>query len=268
MVFRYWKLRHPEKGLAVGSPLFNDPAYQKGGPGDWIVTTTVPTAGLKAALEKDEGKPMDDSHPLVKGPRSHLELTMIYAAFGGEATGLQIPVDGSAIMNYYMGCLPTSRGSVTLGSSNPAAPPVIDPNYYATETDRFVMREGWRTLSRLVLETPEGKELIESEIVPEGHESLPSDAPDEAIDARIKIGGSTVFHPAGTASMGKVVNESLQVKGVDNLRVVDASIVSSVFFFIIKTLTFIIKTLTDDSRCPFLSRRTTRCPCLQSPSRR
>lgn len=225
MVFRYWKLRHPEKGLALGSPLFQGPNYEKGGPGDWIATTSVSTAGYKSALERD-GVSAGEDHPLVHGPRSHLELTTIYAAFGGEAIGLNIPVDGKSIMNFFMNCLPTSRGSIKLASADPEAPPQIDPNFFATEADKFVMREGWRMLSRLAFETPEGKDLIAQEIVPEGHDSLQSDAADDRIDARIQMGGLTTSHPAGTASMGKVVDGSLKVYGVANLRVVDASVVS------------------------------------------
>lgn len=169
MIFRYWKLRHPEKGLAMGSPKFTDPAFEKGNPADWLATTTVPKEGLKAAIAKDEPDTVvDDKHALLKGPRSHLEMNVLYAAFGAEQIGLEIPVDGTSIISYCMGCLPSSRGSITLGSKDPTAPPVIDPNYYATEADRFVMREGWRTMSRLMLETPQGRDLVADEILPEG----------------------------------------------------------------------------------------------------
>lgn len=154
MVFRYWKLRHPEKGLAMGSARFADPAYEKGNPVDWLATMAVPHSGLKAAIAKDEHNSVaDDDHVLLKGPRSHLEMNVLYAAFGAEQIGLDIPVDGTAIMSYCLACLPSSRGSISLGSKNPFDPPVIDPNYCATEADRFVMREGWRVMSRLLLET-------------------------------------------------------------------------------------------------------------------
>lgn len=102
---------------------------------------------------------------------------------------------------------------------------MIDPNFCGTEADRFVMREGWRMLSRLMFETPEGKELVIDEIRPEGHECLPSNASDEAIDQRIKIGGQSCSHPAASCSMGRVVDAECRVKGVHGLRVVDASVI-------------------------------------------
>ena len=105
-------------------------------------------------------------------------MNVLYATFGAEQIGLQIPVDGTAIMSYYMACQPTARGSVILASNDPHASPVIDPNYCGTAADRFVMRAGWRVLSRLVLETPEGNALVADEIVPEGHHCLPSTASD------------------------------------------------------------------------------------------
>ena len=225
ILFRYWKLRYPEKGLAMGSPAFADPAFERGNPLDWVVTMPVPLEGLKAAIEADEGNAVDDEHSLVKGPRCHLEMNVLYAAFGGEQIGLQIPIDGTSIMTYCMPCLPTSRGTVSLESIDPAKPPIIDPNYYATKADHFVMREGWRTMSRLMLETPQGKQLVAHEILPAGHQSLASDAPDELIDARVKIGAISCYHPASTASMGKVVDGSLKIFGVGGLRVVDASVI-------------------------------------------
>ena len=226
MIFRYWKLRHPEKGLAMGSPKFADPAFEKGNPLDWLATMTVPHDGLKAAIAKDQHDTIiNDDHVLLRGPRSHLELNVLYAAFGAEQIGLEIPVDGTAIMTYCLGCLPTSRGSITLESKDPSDSPVIDPNYYATGADRFVLREGWRVMSRLMLETSEGKELVADEILPEGHRCLPSDAPDDEIDARVKIGGISCYHPASSCSMGKVVDTSCKVYGVEGLRVVDASVI-------------------------------------------
>ena len=226
MIFRYWKLRHPEKGLAMGSPAFTDPAFVRGNPADWLATMTVPPAGLRAAIAKDEGiSKIDDDHVLLKGQRSHLEMNVLYAAFGAEQIGLQIPVYGTAIMSYYMACLPSSRGSITLASADINMHPVIDPNYCGTQADRFVMREGWRVSSRLMLETPEGKELVADEITPEGEQCLPSTASDGDIDRRIDMGGVSCSHPGASCSMGKVVDAECRVKGLQGLRIVDASII-------------------------------------------
>ncbi len=76
-----------------------------------------------------------------------------------------------------------------------------------------------------MLETPEGKELVADEILPKGHQCLSSDAPDGDIDARIKLGGVSCSHPGASCSMGKVVDGSCNVLGVEGLRVVDASVI-------------------------------------------
>lgn len=91
-------------------------------------------------------------------------------------------MDGTAIISYHMTCLTTSRGSITPRSIDPNALPIIDPNYYATEADRSIVREAWRVPSRLMFENPEGKELIGVEILPKGDQCLQSAATEEEID--------------------------------------------------------------------------------------
>jgi choline dehydrogenase-like flavoprotein len=188
---------------------------------DFVATQTVPAAGLKAALEKDEGA-VSDNHPLLHPPRSHLEAFVIYA--GANKEDPTIPMDGSHIATKVIGLLPTSRGTVTLASSDPADDPIIDPNYYATEVDRYVIRTGLRRITKMMLETDEGRAFVERETTPAGFESITDETTDEEIDRRVAKVGDTLYHPAGTAAMGKVVDPNLKVYGVEGLRVVDASV--------------------------------------------
>ena len=182
----------------------------------------MPVAGLKAALEKDEGI-VSDAHPLLQPPRSHLEAYVIYA--GANKEDPTIPMDGSHIATRVVGLLPSSRGTVSLASNNATDDPIIDPNYYATEADRHVIRTGLREISKMLLETEEGRAFVECETMPAGFDPITEKTSDEEIDRRVAKNGDTLYHPAGTAAMGKVVDADLKVYGVEGLRVVDASVI-------------------------------------------
>jgi choline dehydrogenase-like flavoprotein len=185
-VSQWWKLRHPEAGLAVGSPAFNDPKFFIGLPMDWIVTQTVPTQGLKNALEIDSGK-NEDSNTMITSERAHTESFMVYVA--GSPGNPVIPMDGTHVTTSVLGLLPTSRGSVKLASTNPEDAPLIDPNYYATEADKYILRTGLRRLAQVLLETTAGSYFIEKEVVPEGLAPITSSSSDEEVDAHVKMRG-------------------------------------------------------------------------------
>ena len=178
----WWKLRNPEEGVAAGSPKFSSPAYGKGVPMDWVVTFTVPDEGLKQALSIDEGM-VDDTHSILKPTRSHVESFVVYAGF--NPSNPTIPLDGSHVTATALGLLPTSRGTVLLASNDPAAPPIIDPNYYATEADRYVVRAGLRKLVQVITDTKEGQALFEKETVSDGQTPLDLKASDEELDKRV-----------------------------------------------------------------------------------
>lgn len=152
-----------------------------------------------------------------------LQLLPIYAPTEAPLTGLNIPFDGTCITVGELNLLPTSRGSVKLASADPTVDPLIDPNYYATEADRVVIRQAMRHAMR-AFETPEGQQVVECEVIPEGFTAITSQSSDADLDARVKRSAATWFHPAGSAAMGKVVDTDLKLIDAQNLRVCDTSV--------------------------------------------
>ena len=183
-VIQFWKLRNPDAGLAFGSPKFNDPAYTKGLPLDWIVTQTLPDEGLKRALSLDEAN-VGETHGQLS-QRSHLELYIVYV---GASANPPIPLDGTHIMTSVVGLLPTSRGSIELSSTDPNDDPIVDNNYYATEHDRHVMRSGLKMIGKMMIETNEGQDIVTQEVVAEGLVPLSSTLSDEELDAHVRFNG-------------------------------------------------------------------------------
>jgi choline dehydrogenase-like flavoprotein len=112
---------------------------------------------------------------------------MVYVAM--NKANPTIAVDGSHVTTVVFGLLPTSRGSVTLASSDPTAAPVIDPNYFATESDRYVLRWGLRNTIGVLLGTKEGQEFIEGETAAEDQRPLDLEATDAELDERIRERG-------------------------------------------------------------------------------
>jgi choline dehydrogenase len=115
-----------------------------------------------------------------------------------------------------------SRGSVHIRAADAGAPPAIRYNYLATESDRRVMVEGLKIIRRICATSPM-REYVVGEFMP--GDRVQSD--DDWL-AYCREMGETVFHPTSTCSMGTVVDEKLKVKGVDALRVVDASVMPTV----------------------------------------
>ncbi len=117
---------------------------------------------------------------------------------------------------------PKSRGTVSLGSTDPFAAPVIDPNFFGDEADLETMVAGFKTTRRL-METPALKALQKKEMYTEGVNT------DDEIRALLRQRVDTVYHPVGTCKMGvndpiAVVDPKLKVYGIEGLRVVDASV--------------------------------------------
>ena len=117
---------------------------------------------------------------------------------------------------------PRSIGTVQLASPDPAAEPLIDPRYLSEPKDREMAITQIRTI-REVLSQPEMARHIKEERLPGA--AARSDA---EIMAYIRQYASCDYHPVGTCRMGTdqdaVVDANLRVHGLDQLRIVDASI--------------------------------------------
>jgi choline dehydrogenase-like flavoprotein len=125
---------------------------------------------------------------------------------------------------------PTSRGSVTLKSADPAQAPAIKPNYLSTPEDRRVAADSIR-VTRAIVSQPALKKYAPMEYLPGA--SIRDD--DEvALEKAAGDVGTTIFHPVGTARMGRdddvraVVDARLRVIGLEGLRVIDASVMPSI----------------------------------------
>jgi choline dehydrogenase-like flavoprotein len=124
---------------------------------------------------------------------------------------------------------PTSRGFVRLRSADPGEHPIIQPNYLSTEQDRRVAADSVRVARRIV-SAPALQRFRPVEYLP--GDSVPED--DSALAKAAGDIGTTIFHPVGTAKMGRetdptaVVDERLRVIGLAGLRVIDASVMPNI----------------------------------------
>ena len=122
---------------------------------------------------------------------------------------------------------PTSRGEITIVSNDSRIYPKIKMNYLSTEDDRKVAALGLKLVRKIMLETETFKKYEPEEYRPGIHIQDDEDL--------VKAGSDytqTIFHPVGTCKMGKdenaVVSDRLKVHGIQNLRVVDASIMPNI----------------------------------------
>jgi choline dehydrogenase len=120
-------------------------------------------------------------------------------------------------------CRPTSRGEITLKSADPFEHPRIVANAYSTDTDVAEMLAAVKVLRRISAEDPI-RSLIAEELRPG-----PTAQSDDDLIADFRARSGTVYHPSCTVRMGRdaatsVVDPDLRVRGVEGLRVCDASV--------------------------------------------
>jgi 4-pyridoxate dehydrogenase len=170
--------------------------------------------------------------PLTAFLRTSPELEMpdiqILSNFGPMNTGPYLSPfkkpyqDGFALVVVLL--RPESRGHLKLASANPSQPIKIHQNFLARQADRITLRKGVRMVREITRQSALGR-FIDRPMALEGNQISDSD-----IDAHIQARSITSHHPLGSCKMGTandplaVVDAELRVRGVKNLRVVDASV--------------------------------------------
>lgn len=121
---------------------------------------------------------------------------------------------------------PESRGTVKLQSANAKDKVLIDPRYLSEEEDVQTLLRATR-IALKILEQPAFAPYKNSYFMPSS-----ANPTDEEIIETMRLRGETLYHPVGTCKMGNdelsVVDSELKVKGIENLRVIDASVMPTV----------------------------------------
>jgi len=159
-------------------------------------------------------------HPTTATPDIQNLLMMFSSEFIGDPVD---PFPGCSLVVALM--RPESRGSVMISSPDPTVPPVIDGNYLAMPKDRETLVMALKK-SREIMSQPALQRYLVDEIRP-GADCQS----DDDFGGYLETHGRTSYHPVSTCRMGSdpeaVVEPRLKVNGVENLRVVDASIMPS-----------------------------------------
>jgi choline dehydrogenase-like flavoprotein len=157
------------------------------------------------------------SHPEKERP----DLQFAFMPMLRNPSGSPIPV-GHGYGLIPIAVRPNSRGSVSLASADPRAAPVIDPNYLDHSEDLRTLVDGMQ-IARRILEAPAFESLHGSELVPG-----PDVRDEQSWIQYVRRTVVSVHHPCSTCRMGvdplAVVDPQLRVRGLEGLRVVDASV--------------------------------------------
>ncbi|MGI9485755.1 MAG: GMC family oxidoreductase [Geminicoccaceae bacterium] len=168
------------------------------------------------------------SNPTFESPNIQLYFSPVsYTKVPPGTRAMMSPDPYSGFLIGVTNCRPTSRGFLQIRSADPLAPPEIHPGYLSTDHDIDEMLEAVRFIRTLAASGPLAK-VIEEEVRPS-----PDVTSDHALIDDIRARASTIFHPSGTCRMGPdpataVVDPRLRVRGLENLRVIDASIFPTV----------------------------------------
>jgi choline dehydrogenase len=152
------------------------------------------------------------------------DIQLHFAAAMFAAEGL-VPGDAHGLACGACVLKPRSRGYVAVGSPDPTAKPIIVHNYYDDPDDLRTAIDGARAVMEIARRSPLA-ECISAPLF------VPSSDADADIEEHVRRTTQTLYHPVGTCRMGSddtsVVDTELRVRGVEGLRVVDASVMPTV----------------------------------------
>lgn len=142
------------------------------------------------------------------------------ARFYDAKAAFAVGVGNSRVSIFICLAHPFSRGSIHIESADPQVQPRIDPHYFEHPVDLEVMSVGLRVTDEVFRTSPLA-ERIKGRVFPPPEMDINDPV---ARDRYLRSHSGTEYHPIGTAGLGRVVDERLKVKGVDHLRVADASV--------------------------------------------
>ncbi|KAJ7703520.1 alcohol oxidase [Mycena rosella] len=212
-------------------------SFEVNNPNTWETFERNATLGQQALAQWTNSK----TGPLVDIPASQLGFLRadLEGQFPDPAAGPTTPHFEFLVGNGFFGpppatgnymsvvpalVAPTARGSITIGSSDPLAAPLINPNLLGSASDSFVMRQAVKSALRFA-SLPAWNGYVISSL------GVNSNSTDAELDTYIRANAASVYHLAGSASMSPVgatwgvVDPDLVVKGLTGLRIVDLSVV-------------------------------------------
>jgi choline dehydrogenase-like flavoprotein len=157
------------------------------------------------------------------------DLELIFAPGPFFDEGIGDPHPRHAVVMGPILLKPRSTGAITLRSADPLAKPIVDPRYLTDGEgmDRAALMEGLRITARIA-NSPSLQGLLHGVVRPAGAKELDG----ATLERALETVSQTLYHPVGTCRMGSdegsVVDPALRVRGVDGLRVADASIMPTI----------------------------------------
>tara|TARA_B100000945_G_C20364862_1_gene589035 strand:+ start:1 stop:1380 length:1380 start_codon:yes stop_codon:yes gene_type:complete len=163
------------------------------------------------------------SDPHLATPNLQFHVSPASTDLLGKASLHKFPAFTPSITNVR----PTSRGTIEIKSSDTRVPPKIKMNYLSTEEDREIAGKSIKIVRNIVMNSKAYKDYQPEEFRPGVHIT-----DNEALATEAGKFASTIFHPVSTCRMGNdedaVVNDRCVAHGLENLRIVDASVMPSI----------------------------------------